>query len=106
MHQPYRPVPNSQLEEISLNISQKRWAINVSLPGLAVLPSVFLHSTPSFDLSFGWIEDRSVQLSERELNPHQPQLDLTCPRTTQNQSQTMWALLKTVAFISRPRRKS
>ena len=84
MHQPYRPVPNSQVKKISLNISQKRWSINVSLPGLAVLPSVFLHSTPSFDLSFRWIEDRSVQLSEWELNPHQPQLDLTCPRTTQN----------------------
>ena len=62
MHQPYRPVPNSQVKEICLNITLKHKANNVCLLGLAVLPSVFLHSTPSFDLSFGWIGDRSVGL--------------------------------------------
>ena len=74
MHQTHRPVPNSQGNEICLNISQKHWVINVCLLGLAVLPSVFLHSTPSFDLSFEWIVDQSSPT--------------TCRRSTQNQSQT------------------
>ena len=64
MHQAYRPVPNSQVMEICLNISCTRKVNNVCLLGLAVLSSVFLHSTPSFDLSFGWIGNRSAQLSE------------------------------------------
>ena len=81
MHQPYRSVPNSQVNEICLNISYQRWENNVCLLGLAVLPSVFLHSTPSFDFSFGWIEHRS------ELNSYQTQLNWTGPRSTQNRSQ-------------------
>ena len=87
MHQPYRSVPNSQVNEICLNISQKQWANNVVLFGVAVLPSVFLHSTPSFNFSFGWIGNRS------ELNSHQTQLNWTGPRSNQNRSQDSYLYL-------------
>ena len=87
MHQPYRSVLNSQVNEICLNISQRPWANNVVLLGLAVHPSVFLHSTPSFDFSFGWIWNRS------ELNSYQTQLNWTGPRSTQNRSQDSYLYL-------------
>ena len=87
MHQPYKSVPNSQVNEICLNISQIEWANNVVLLGLAVLPSVFLHSTPSFDFSFGWIGNRP------ELNSYQTQLNWTGPRSTQNRSQDSYLYL-------------
>ena len=64
MHQPYRPVPNSQAKKIFVNISLKHYVNNVCLLVLAVLPCIFFRFTTSFDLSFRWIVDQSVQLSE------------------------------------------
>ena len=59
MHQPYRPVPNSQVKEIAEILVKNTRQITFASLASKVLPSVFLHSTPSFDFSFGWIGDRS-----------------------------------------------